>query len=55
MRLQVGTSDELRGVNHALHSVGFELARSIFNGTTWLRDRHSRIAAITEVPGVWVE
>jgi hypothetical protein len=34
---------------------GFELARSIFNGTTWMRDRHGRIAAITEVAGVWVE
>ncbi len=33
----------------------FDLARAAFNSTTWMRDRHGCIAAIAEVPGVWVE
>jgi hypothetical protein len=33
---------------------GFELARSVFAATTWMRDRHGRIAALAEVSGMWV-
>ena len=33
---------------------GFELACATSNATPWMRDRHGRIVAIAEVPGVWV-
>jgi hypothetical protein len=34
---------------------GFDLARSVFAATTWMRDKHGRITAIAEVAGVWLE
>jgi hypothetical protein len=54
--LRVGVGEGNDKYQHAHIQVpGFELARSVFNATTWMRDKHGRIAAIAEVQGVWVE
>ena len=50
---------EIRGEEEKItlftQATGFELARSIINGTDWMRIRHGRIISLGEVAGLWVE
>jgi hypothetical protein len=55
VRLQVGIGEGSQAsITLYTQAGGFELARSVFAATTRMRDKHGRIAAIAEVPGVWV-